>query len=48
VSEHLHRARRGVRGGVQGGLGAAPSIFFFRDDIFRDDIFPGRHIFGTT
>jgi hypothetical protein len=36
--------------GAQGGSGAAPPIFFFfRDDIFhKDDIFPGRHITGTT
>jgi hypothetical protein len=46
VSERLHQARRGVRGGVQGGgapraggLGAAPPIFFFS----------GQHISaGTT
>jgi hypothetical protein len=47
VSEHLHRVRRGVRGGVeppaQGFGGSAPEFFFF----FRDDIFSGRHISGT-
>jgi hypothetical protein len=65
VSERLRRARRGVRGGVQGG--GAPRVgvrgqrprkkknfgptYFrrFRADIFRRaDIFPGRHISGTT
>jgi hypothetical protein len=34
VTEHLRRARRGVRGGPT----------YFR----RADIFPGRHISGTT
>jgi hypothetical protein len=57
VSECLHRAHRGVRGGrspPRGGSGAAPPNFFFRDDIFprttyfRDDILLGRHISGTT
>jgi hypothetical protein len=47
VSEHLRRARRGVRGGVQeppaqGFGGSAPEIFF--SHIFP----PGRHISGTT
>jgi hypothetical protein len=54
VSERLRRARRGVRGGCRGGQ--PPEFFFFfffgptyfrRADIFRDDIFPGRHITGT-
>jgi hypothetical protein len=39
VSERLRRARRGVRGGA--GSGAGPRHF-------RDDIFSGRHISGTT
>jgi hypothetical protein len=55
VSERLHRARRGVRGGVARpplggcsplceGSGAVPPKFFFWADIFL----PGRHISGTT
>jgi hypothetical protein len=52
VSERLRRARRGVRGGVQGGSGAAQKNFFFGPTYFRRfraDIFsPGRHISGTT
>jgi hypothetical protein len=52
VSERLRRARRGVRGGVQGGgapragvRGQRPrNFFFFWADIFS----PGRHISGTT
>jgi hypothetical protein len=43
VSERLRRARRGVRGGVQGGgSGAAPPKFFFWADIFSP--VSGRHI----
>jgi hypothetical protein len=38
VFEHLHWARRGVRGGQ------SPQIFFSH----WDDIFAGRHITGTT
>jgi hypothetical protein len=45
VSERLRRARRGVRGGCRGVRGQRPRFFFF---YFRDDIFPGRHITGTT
>jgi hypothetical protein len=59
VSERLRRARRGVRGGVQGGgapragvRGQRPRKFFFGPTYFRRfraDIFsPGRHISGTT
>jgi hypothetical protein len=65
VSERLRRARRGVRGGGQGGgapragvRGQRPRNFFFLGrHIFagfgptyyrRADIFPGRHISGTT
>jgi hypothetical protein len=53
VSERLRRARRGVRGGRGppcGGSGAAPPIFFFFGPTYfrRADIFPGRHISGTT
>jgi hypothetical protein len=57
VSERLRRARRGVRGGVQGFGGSAPEKFFLGRHIFagfrptyyrRADIFPGRHISGTT
>jgi hypothetical protein len=60
VSEHLRRARRGVRGGgarppLGGCRGAEPPNFFFSGrhifagpTYFRDDIFPGRHITGTT
>jgi hypothetical protein len=65
VSKRLRQARRGVRGGVQGGgapragvRGQRPRIFFFLGrHIFagfrptyyrRADIFPGRHISGTT
>jgi hypothetical protein len=34
---------------VQGFGGSAPEIFFFGPTYFRRaDIFPGRHIFGTT
>jgi hypothetical protein len=52
VSEHLRRVPRGVRGGVQ-----RPRFFFFGPTYFRRaeltyfrraDIFPGRHISGTT
>jgi hypothetical protein len=54
VSERLRRARRGVRGGAARpplggcrGSRVAPPIFFFSGrHIF--DIFPGRHISGTT
>jgi hypothetical protein len=49
VSECLHRARRGVRGGrspPRGGSGAAPPNFFFWVDIFSP--VSGRHIFGPT
>jgi hypothetical protein len=54
VSERLRRARRGVRGGVQGGgapragvRGQRPRIFFFYFRRFRADIFfSGRHIFA--
>jgi hypothetical protein len=48
VSERLHRARRGVRGGCRGaepptrGSGAAPPKFFFWADIFSP--VSGRHI----
>jgi hypothetical protein len=49
VSERLRRARRGVRGGVQGGGhpargfgGSAPEKFFFWADIFSP--VSGRHI----
>jgi hypothetical protein len=49
VSEHLRRARRGVRGGGGGSGAAPPNFFFFGTTYFRrDDIFPGRHITGTT
>jgi hypothetical protein len=56
VSERLHRARRGVRGGrspPRGGSGAAPpKIFFFWADIFSPvsgrHIFSGPTYFGTT
>jgi hypothetical protein len=53
VSERLRRARRGVRGGGAGAYRPAWGFggnFFFRADIFsfRADIFPGRHISGTT
>jgi hypothetical protein len=59
VSERLHRARKGVRGGVQGGgaphvgvRGQHPRNFFFGPTYFRwfrADIFSlGRHISGTT
>jgi hypothetical protein len=53
VSERLHRARRGVRGGGEapcaGVRGQRPQIFFFGMTYFRrDDIFLGRHITGTT
>jgi hypothetical protein len=52
VSERLRRARRGVRGGGgprAGVRGQRPRIFFFGPTYFRRaDIFPGRHIFGTT
>jgi hypothetical protein len=44
VAERLRRACRGVRGGVQGGLGVAAPNFFFWADIFS----PSRHISGTT
>jgi hypothetical protein len=46
VFEHLRRARRGVRGGVEpparGFGGSAPEIFFLGRHI------SGRHITGTT
>jgi hypothetical protein len=51
VSERLHWARRGVRGGVEppaGGFGGSAPEIFFGTKYFRDDIFPGRHITGTT
>jgi hypothetical protein len=47
VSEHLRRACRGVRGGPPAR--GFPEFFFFRPTYFRRaDIFPGRHISGTT
>jgi hypothetical protein len=53
VSERLRRGAGGLEG--FGGSGAAPPNFFFWADIFfgptyfrRADIFPGRHISGTT
>jgi hypothetical protein len=59
VFERLRRARRGVRGGVQGGgapragvRGQRPRNFFFGPTYFRrfraDILSPGRHISGTT
>jgi hypothetical protein len=42
VSERLRRARRGVRGGVQGVRGQRPRNFFFWADIFSP--VSGRHI----
>jgi hypothetical protein len=46
VSERLRRVHRGVQGGRAPCAGVRvqrPQFFFFRDDIF-----PGRHISGTT
>jgi hypothetical protein len=72
VSERLHQAHRGVRGGAariplggcrgaepptRGFRGSTPEFFFSGRHIFRRaeptyflraDIFPGRHISGTT
>jgi hypothetical protein len=53
VSERLHRARRGVRGGSAGGGveppmhsgGSAPKFIFFRADIFPRNIFFPDDIF---
>jgi hypothetical protein len=60
VSERLRQACGGVQGGgplARGFGGSAPEIFFLGRHIFADfeptyyrraDIFPGRHISGTT
>jgi hypothetical protein len=45
VSERLRRARRGVRGGVQGGGAPRAGV---RGQRPRKKISPGRHISGTT
>jgi hypothetical protein len=51
VSEHLRRARRGIRGGVQGGGAPCAGVWgqksFFRTGTtyFRDHIFWDRMIF---